>query len=773
MHAGMSWDRLEAEGGLQWPCPDEEHPGSPFLHGWLWADDLERTRPGAVLGGATTPAPAERAHRRVPPATHHRTGARLVQHRACRSGGFESPIRSGDALDVHPGRRGRARSRRRRAGAGVVAAGVRSRCRSASSPTCPGAGVHHLPLPRTGRHQRADQRRLGPPVGHRRVQGGRGPHRRSSTARDRVTDLHLTADRPDRGRAGRAGRRRRCPPGRERRARSRPTGGARRPRPEGGERRHLLLPALHALQHHAGWISPGGLNLRGRAPPGSARPRPTASPPSTSCSAPTPPGHEPARPITSASTRPARSPARDDLAASSAADGAGCTAARAWGSASGPRPVFVQGVGASPTTSPPTPTRSRCPRPANLACACCAESGSSTRPASTPTARTAATGRSARAVGARARRRDRCRHRRRALGRGGAAFPTGRKWRAVADSPRARSTSSPTADESEPGTFKDRMLMEHDPFALVEALTIAGLRHRRRDQGGSTSAASTRWPPSGCDRHRPRRRAAGLLGADVAGPGRRFDIELRRGAGAYICGEETALFNSIEGFRGEPRNKPPYPHHPRPVRRSRPRSTTPRPCQRARHRGRGRRGLPAASAPHGLAGHPALLSVGPRRAARRLRGAVRRAPSVSCSTWPAVSSGDLQAVLLGGAAGRFVGTRRARPATDTRGHPGRRASPRLGRGDGLRPHRRPRRRRHTDRRVLPPRVLRPVRAVSRRHGPPARDARPEPADAALLDTGLLDDIARAMADASICGLGHTAATAVRSAIDLGLIGGSR
>jgi NADH-quinone oxidoreductase subunit F len=146
------------------------------------------------------------------------------------------------------------------------------------------------------------------------------------------------------------------------------------------------------------------------------------------------------------------------------------------------------------------------------------------------------------------------------VGRGGAAFPTGRKWEAVARSPVRPHYLVCNADESEPGTFKDRVLMEEDPFALVEAMTIAGV------------ATGCEWGflyirgeyPLATARLRiaiAQARKRGLLGDDVMGEGVRFDIELRRGAGAYICGEETALFNSIEGLRGEPRNKPPFPVH--------------------------------------------------------------------------------------------------------------------------------------------------------------------------------------------------------------------
>lgn len=144
------------------------------------------------------------------------------------------------------------------------------------------------------------------------------------------------------------------------------------------------------------------------------------------------------------------------------------------------------------------------------------------------------------------------------LGRGGAAFPAGVKWEAV-----AKQTARPhyfvcNADESEPGTFKDRVLMEHDPFAVIEALTIAGYAtgsergflYIRGEYPHATSKLANAIEQA---------RARGFLGGDVMGEGFAFDVEIRRGAGAYICGEETSLFNSIEGKRGEPRNKPPFP----------------------------------------------------------------------------------------------------------------------------------------------------------------------------------------------------------------------
>ncbi|MFI5184750.1 MAG: NAD(P)H-dependent oxidoreductase subunit E, partial [Vicinamibacteria bacterium] len=144
------------------------------------------------------------------------------------------------------------------------------------------------------------------------------------------------------------------------------------------------------------------------------------------------------------------------------------------------------------------------------------------------------------------------------LGRGGAAFPTGRKWEAVAKASVRPHYLVCNADESEPGTFKDRILMERDPFALIEAMTLAGYA-TGCERGylyvrGEYPLAAERLSDA-----LVAARARGLLGEDVMGQKFRFDVELRRGAGAYICGEETALFNSIEGYRGEPRNKPPFP----------------------------------------------------------------------------------------------------------------------------------------------------------------------------------------------------------------------
>jgi NADH-quinone oxidoreductase subunit F len=144
------------------------------------------------------------------------------------------------------------------------------------------------------------------------------------------------------------------------------------------------------------------------------------------------------------------------------------------------------------------------------------------------------------------------------VGRGGAAFPTGRKWEAVAAQPVFPHHFVCNADESEPGTFKDRVLMEEDPFAVVEGVAIGalavGCTRAVIYLRGEYPLARTRLE------HAIRAlRDRGWLGPDVLGSGRPLEIEVFRGAGAYICGEETALLNSLEGLRGEPRQKPPFP----------------------------------------------------------------------------------------------------------------------------------------------------------------------------------------------------------------------
>ncbi len=145
-------------------------------------------------------------------------------------------------------------------------------------------------------------------------------------------------------------------------------------------------------------------------------------------------------------------------------------------------------------------------------------------------------------------------------GRGGAGFPTGIKWKTAADAPGARKFIVCNADEGDSGTFADRMLMEGDPFVLIEGMAIAAIA-----VGATKGYVYTRseYPHAVAtfDAALDAARRAGLLGAGVLGSAHAFDIEQRVGAGAYVCGEETSLLDSLEGKRGQVRAKPPLPAH--------------------------------------------------------------------------------------------------------------------------------------------------------------------------------------------------------------------
>jgi formate dehydrogenase iron-sulfur subunit len=145
-------------------------------------------------------------------------------------------------------------------------------------------------------------------------------------------------------------------------------------------------------------------------------------------------------------------------------------------------------------------------------------------------------------------------------GRGGAGFPTGIKWKTTADVEGARKYIVCNADEGDSGTFADRMLMEGDPFSLIEGMAIAGLT-----VGATKGYVYTRseYPHAIATFNAAlaAARRGGLLGSNVLGSGRAFEIEQRVGAGAYVCGEETALLESLEGKRGQVRAKPPLPAH--------------------------------------------------------------------------------------------------------------------------------------------------------------------------------------------------------------------
>ncbi|HET9333400.1 MAG TPA: NAD(P)H-dependent oxidoreductase subunit E [Gemmatimonadota bacterium] len=354
----------------------------------------------------------------------------------------------------------------------------------------------------------------------------------------------------------------------------------------------------------------------------------------------------------------------------------------------------------------------------------------------------------------------------RLLGRGGAAFPAGRKWAAVATAPARPHYLVCNADESEPGTFKDRALMEEDPFALVEAMTIAGYA-----TGCETSYLYVRGEyPTATARLEhaiAECRRQGLLGRDVMGAGFDFDIEIRRGGGAYICGEETALFNSIEGFRGEPRNKPPFPTD------------------------RGLFGKPTLVnnvetlinvLDIVLEGGPAFAGVGTEASTGTklfcVSGSVAR-PGLYEVVFGVtlgellelaggVSGGRPRAILLGGAAGTFVPPDRLDIPLTFEGT--RAAGASLGSGVVMVFGQ------AADMNDIVLRIAAFFRHESCGQCVPCRvgTVRQEEALRRFIggedEAGLLDEIGRAMGDASICGLGHTAALAARSAISLGLIG---
>ncbi|HVA21244.1 MAG TPA: NAD(P)H-dependent oxidoreductase subunit E [Candidatus Micrarchaeia archaeon] len=364
----------------------------------------------------------------------------------------------------------------------------------------------------------------------------------------------------------------------------------------------------------------------------------------------------------------------------------------------------------------------------------------------------------------------------RLLGRGGAAFPTAAKWQAVAANPARPHLVVCNADESEPGTFKDRVVMELDPFAVVEALTVMGFAC---GAGAGYLYVRGEYPEA-----EARLRAAivdcrrrGLLGDRVLGTDFAFDIECRRGAGAYIAGEETALFRSIEGGRAEPRNKPPFPSDV------------------------GLFGRPTAvnnvetllCVLEALTvGGPAFAAIGTEGSTGTrlfcVAGAVER-PGLYEFAFGAtlrqvldaaggVRGGRaLRAALLGGVAGSFVGADALDVPLTFEGVRAIGAS--LGSGVVV----------AVDDTVdVMDQVLRIARffrdescgqcvpcrvGTVRQEEALARLAAARPLGSAAAEQGRLDDLAQAMRDASICGLGQTAAIAVQSAIRLGLIGPGR
>ncbi len=352
-------------------------------------------------------------------------------------------------------------------------------------------------------------------------------------------------------------------------------------------------------------------------------------------------------------------------------------------------------------------------------------------------------------------------------GRGGAAFPMGVKWEAVAGSRRAPRYLICNADESEPGTFKDRVLMEGDPFALVESMTIAGLAI-----GAETGFLYVRaeYPDAQAllESATEAARSAGLLGQRVLGTGASFDIEIRRGGGAYICGEETALMNSIEGLRGEPRNKPPFPTQaglfgcPTVINNVETLINVPEILRRGGD-SYARIGTSGSTGPKlfclsGAVGRPGTYEV---EFGITLGDLIELSGGVT-------GSGVLGAILLGGAAGLFVGEEHLDMPLTFEGAQERGAS--LGSGVVMV---------FDDRADFPDlatRIARFFRDESCGQCVPCRVGTVRQEELLSrhrggvgFDVQLFDDIHRVMADASICGLGHTASSAIRSLYDLGLL----
>jgi NADH-quinone oxidoreductase subunit F len=360
------------------------------------------------------------------------------------------------------------------------------------------------------------------------------------------------------------------------------------------------------------------------------------------------------------------------------------------------------------------------------------------------------------------------------LGRGGAAFPTARKWEALflqrdrlkKDPGRAHFVIC-NADESEPGTFKDRILMEGDPFAVIEGVTIGGFVTGAR-QGyiylrGEYPLAAKRMQHAIESANEN-----GFLGDNILGSGLQFNIEIRRGAGAYICGEETALFNSIEGYRGEPRNKPPFPtqsglfRQPTAVNNVETLVNVPRIISEggAAYAKLGTENS-AGTRLFCLCGHVARPGVYEITMGATLRQLIELAGGVA-------GSGRLRAVLLGGAAGTLVAPQELDTPLTFEGT--RAIGATLGSGvvmlfDDTVDLRRILLRiagffRHeTCGQCVPCRV-----GVVRQQETLERLVNAKPLGSAAQEIAMLREMGQAMRDASICGLGQTASSALESAL---------
>jgi NADH-quinone oxidoreductase subunit F len=360
------------------------------------------------------------------------------------------------------------------------------------------------------------------------------------------------------------------------------------------------------------------------------------------------------------------------------------------------------------------------------------------------------------------------------LGRGGAAFPTAKKWEALFQQRHLLKEGSGrahyvicNADESEPGTFKDRVLMEGDPFAVLEGMTIGsfvtGARQGYIYLRGEYPLAAERM-----QRAIESAMENGFLGSNILGSGLPFNVEICRGAGAYICGEETALFNSIEGYRGEPRNKPPFPtqsglfRQPTAVNNVETLVNVPGIVREggAAYAKKGTENS-AGTRLFCLCGHVARPGVYEIAMGVKLRQLIELAGGVA-------GSGKLQAVLLGGAAGAFLSPKELDTPLTFEGT--REIGATLGSGvvmlfDDTVDLRQILLRiasffRHeTCGQCVPCRV-----GVVRQQESLQRLVNATPVGSVGQEIALLREMGQAMRDASICGLGQTASSALESAL---------
>ena len=560
--------RLEELGGIQWPCYSEDRLEPSYLHGRLWADDPADRGRLAPFSVVIDDPPVDDARPRVPAAPHHRSPARLVQHR-----------RAVGRLPQPQLRSARRSTCRRRTPTRSASRTARS-CRSARARGTIEAPVRIDPGLRPGlvfmtMHfpDEVDVNMLtidatDPKSRHRRVQGDRGPHRQARPraarplSRRRLDDA--ASDRSD---------------GPEGRPASRPTtsgppstsvlgpapetahGGARDPADHvlarGGsalsEQRHLLLPTLHAVNDRVGWISPGAIDyIAERLDVSPAEIYGVASfyalfSLDRATAAPGPRVRRPRLPRRrrAGRARPARRRARRrrasalcERAPAALVIEAGdppprAVRARDAGRGASHRRRCVagrRGAGDRRRAAGPTTTVARAPAPCR--------SGRPDEPRRLPRRRRL------RGAPPGVRRSDPTEVIREVtdsglVGRGGAAFPTGRKWEAVARQPARPHYLVCNADESEPGTFKDRVLIEGDPFALIESMTIAGFAtgcahgwvYLRGEYPRALDTLEAALVAA---------RARGYLGDDILGSGFAFDItivprrrrlHLRRGDG--------------------------------------------------------------------------------------------------------------------------------------------------------------------------------------------------------------------------------------------------